>query len=664
MALDMNAPENPASWRSKPMGAGEPASLANQGSAQRDGSDYRPDIDGLRAIAVAVIVIFHTGVSPLRGGFIGVDIFFVISGFLITRLICQDIERGRFTISGFYERRLRRIFPALVVGVACVLLAAPFLLFPSELRTTALTGAAALASVANIYLLNSAGYFAADAETQPLLHLWSLGVEEQFYVFFPLALLLLMRRGRRAALWATIALAALSLALGIVSTYWDRDFAYYFPLTRAWELLFGALAFFLPAPRLPQVVREIAAFGALALLIACTIKFYPGMYFPGYLAVVPCLATAALISLGGNATSLTSRLLALRPIVFIGLISYSLYIWHWPIIVYYHLVRGAEIAAAEAVGLVAASVLAATLSWYFVERPFRVKTLLASRSSVFIGTGIAGLLLIGAAAGLMLQARAEAAAPDESTRLASYLAYDDAPVYRRGSCFLFSHVNTSNDLDRGKCLTPVAGKPNVLVVGDSHAAHLWSGIASALPDANVMQATSTGCKPVTDARGEKTCTRLFSQIFSSFLPQAKPDILVLSARWIESDIPDIVRTLNDLKGKAGRIVVFGPIVEYSSPLPRLLAQVKEGRDSSLLITARRSEQATTDQAFGAAVRSAGGTYVSAYRLLCATPTAACTTSLDGVPVQWDYGHLTKQGSAYLARLARQAGAFSMATVAK
>jgi peptidoglycan/LPS O-acetylase OafA/YrhL len=655
----MNAPENPAFWRSNATGTIEPNDLLRGEPDARAASGYRPDIDGLRAIAVAVIVIFHTGISPLRGGFIGVDIFFVISGFLITRLICQDIERGRFTIVGFYERRLRRIFPALAVGVVCVLAAAPLLLFPSELRTTALTGGAALLSAANLYLLNSAGYFAADAETQPLLHLWSLGVEEQFYLFFPLVLSLVMRGGRKAALWASAVLAMLSLALCIAYTFENRDFAYYFPLTRAWELLFGALAFFIPTPRSPQIIREIVAFGALALIIACAIRFHPGMYFPGYLAVIPCLAAAVLISIGRDGSSLASRVLALPPVIFIGLISYSLYIWHWPIIVYYHLLRGAEIDTIEGIGLVAASVLAATASWYLVERPFRLKTMLATRSSIFYGTGSAALLLTGVAAGLVFQARSEAAAPDEATRLASYLTYDDAPIYRRGTCFMFGHVDQVSDYQSGKCLTPAAGKPNILIIGDSHAAHLWSGISHALPQANVMQATSTGCKPVTEARGESICTRLFTQIFDSFLARNKPDILVLSARWIERDIPDVARTLRDLKTKAGRIVVFGPIVEYSTPLPRLLAQVQDGRDASLLVTARRRKQIRTDQELGAAVKAAGATYVSAYHLLCATPATPCTTVAQGAPVQWDYGHLTREGSIYLADLAKQAGAFPM-----
>jgi hypothetical protein len=198
-----------------------------------------------------------------------------------------------------------------------------------------------------------------------------------------------------------------------------------------------------------------------------------------------------------------------------------------------------------------------------------------------------------------------------------------------------------------------------LIVGDSHAAHLWSGINGALPQANVMQATSTGCKPVTGARGEKTCTRLFAQIFDSFLAETKPDILVLSARWTEGDIPDVVRTIGDLKANTGRIVVFGPIVEYSAPLPRLLAQVQDGRDPALLVAARRNEQMRTDGELGAAVEAAGATYVSAYHLLCPVQAAPCATMVDGVPLQWDYGHLTKEGSAYVADLAKKAGAFAM-----
>lgn len=257
---------------------------------------YRADIDGLRALAVATVVIFHAGVSPLRGGFIGVDIFFVISGYLITRQIRAEMEAGAFSILGFYERRVRRIAPALLFVIAATLAVAPFVLFPVELVTAGMTAIASLLSVANLYLLNSAGYFAADAGTQPLIHMWSLGVEEQFYLFFPLLLVAFGHRSRSAARWTTFALALVSLALCIVVTRYDRDFAYYFPLTRAWELLAGAALVFVAIPPMPAWLRNLAAIGALLLIAASAYKFYPQMAFPGFYALAPVLATVVLIS--------------------------------------------------------------------------------------------------------------------------------------------------------------------------------------------------------------------------------------------------------------------------------------------------------------------------------------------------------------------------------
>jgi len=224
-------------------------------------SAYRPDIDGLRAIAVSLVLIYHAGISPFRGGFIGVDVFFVISGFLITRLLRADLERGTFSISRFYERRIRRIFPALIAVVAATLCVAPFALFPVEVKTTALTAITALSSFSNLYLLNSAGYFAADVTSQPLIHTWSLGVEEQFYLAFPLLLALIGASRARTARWAIVALALASLIGGILLTRADRDIAFYFPLTRAWNFW---LAPFWPTAPFPGCR---ASCGSLACLL-------------------------------------------------------------------------------------------------------------------------------------------------------------------------------------------------------------------------------------------------------------------------------------------------------------------------------------------------------------------------------------------------------------
>ncbi|UVC08624.1 acyltransferase [Rhizobium sp. TH2] len=641
----------PALANPVPMGVAK----AGHGVAHADG--YRADIDGLRALAVAVVVIFHAGVSPLRGGFIGVDIFFVISGYLITRQISADLERGAFSILSFYERRVRRIVPALLFTIAVTLAIAPFVLFPTELMTSGMTAAASILSVANLYLLTSAGYFAADAGTQPLVHMWSLGVEEQFYLFFPLLLAAFGGRSRAAARWTTLLLAVTSFALCVVLTRYDRDFAYYFPLTRAWELLAGASLVFVTVPRLSAWMRNVAAAGALLLIAASALRFYPQMAFPGFYALAPCLAAMTLIAVGSQGGSAVTTGLSAGPLVWIGQISYSLYLVHWPILVFYRMARGVPIGTAEAWALVAASVAAAYVSWRFVERPFREKRFLATRPALFAGTGIAGAALVLIAA--LISFAPLPTSSSEANRLASFLTYDDADVYRKGRCFLFGHQNRLSDFNASECLQPVSGKPNILVVGDSHAADLWYGLKTEFPSANVMQATSTGCKPVLGTRGEKTCIDLMEMALGPFLQSARPDVIILSARWIDSDIPDVERTLKALAGKAGQVVVLGPIAEYAMPLPRLLAQVSSGRDPSLLVNARLPDQEKTDRHLGAALLASQADYVSIYRMLCATESASCQTIAGDVPIQWDYGHLTAQGSQLVARKLREGGVLTL-----
>jgi peptidoglycan/LPS O-acetylase OafA/YrhL len=620
-------------------------------------SAHRPDIDGLRAIAVSLVLIYHAGISPFRGGFIGVDVFFVISGFLITRLLRADLERGTFSISRFYERRIRRIFPALIAVVAATLSVAPFALFPVEMKTTSLTAITALSSFSNLYLLNSAGYFAADVTSQPLIHTWSLGVEEQFYLAFPLLLALIGASRARTARWSIVTLALASLIGGILLTRADRDIAFYFPLTRTWELLAGSLLAYGTIPRMPRFLREFGMFAALLLLLVSSVKFHPGLAFPGYFAVIPCAATVALIAIGGLGPSVVRDLLSSTPFVWVGKISYSLYLWHWPIFVYYQLVRGTALSAPEGLALILVSIFSAYLSWRYVEQPFRQRKILATRAALWQGAGAAYAVLIIASASLSYGAAH--LQKNDANRFASYLDYDDAPVYRRGVCFLIGHINHLSDFDRDTCLKPSPDKPNILLIGDSHAADLWSGLSAAMPQSNVMQATSSGCKPVISSKGERGCTDLMEMVFSDFLKKHRPNILILSARWIESDIADVVRSLEALHGQADRIVVFGPIVEYHKSLARLLGQVASGRDESLLVTARNTEQMKTDREMAAAVEATGGVYVSTYSLLCPSDGTACATQQNGIPLQWDYGHLTAEGSAFVATRAQTTGAFDV-----
>jgi peptidoglycan/LPS O-acetylase OafA/YrhL len=622
------------------------ASVASKGS-------YRGDIDGLRAVAVGLVLLYHTGVTPLRGGFIGVDIFFVISGYLITQLLRADLKAGSFRISSFYERRILRILPALFCVIAVTLAVAPLILFPVELRTSAETAISALASASNLYLLGSGGYFGADTLSQPLLHTWSLGVEEQFYLMFPLLMILLIRLPLRTARWILGFILLISLAAGVALAYINRDYAYYFPVTRAWELLTGAMVSFAPRMTFSRWTGEIAAACAFLLLLVCGLKFHSGLAFPGFYAVIPCLATAAIILFGRHDRPLLNMLLASRPFTWFGKISYSVYLWHWPILIYYQLAIGRLLNVKEAVILCIVIILIGALSWRYIEQPFRTRGIIKRRSQIWAGAFLGTILLCTAATTILILSVRQPSG--EGERLAAYLDYDEDPVYRRGTCFLFGHLDSVADFQSDTCLNASTTKPNVLIVGDSHAAHLWTGLNDAMKDMNVMQATATGCKPVLNTRGERGCIDLINNVFNDYLKRKPVDILILSARWIRQDIPDVSRTLEMLRGKVGKIIVFGPIVEYYHALPRLLGQSSWRRDTSLLLTGRNSEQRGIDDELEPAVAAAGASYISTYALLCPKDGGTCTTLTEGVPVQWDYGHLTAEGSMLVAERAVQTG---------
>lgn len=622
-------------------------------TAEKDG--YRADIDGLRAIAVGLVLLYHAGFSSVRGGFVGVDIFFVISGFLITRILLSDLQVGQFSIANFYERRIRRIVPALTVMLIIVLAVAPFVLFSSEMTKLSFAALAAVGSVSNLYLLSTAGYFAADSSMQPLVHTWSLGVEEQFYLLLPVILVAFGPNRLSAARWTIAGLTLISFIACVALTSVSRETAYYLPFTRAWEPLLGSFLAFARLPRMPRLLCESSALAGLVLILLSAMRFHSGLFFPGAYALVPCLGTALIILAGGGGKSLLTRALSVRPLVGVGQLSYSLYLWHWPIFVFYGLHTGTPRSLTETVGLIALCFGVATVSWRFVELPFRQKQILPSRGGLFAAAGAASFGLAICALGFVALSNRPSNPRSESERLAGFMDYDDEASYRRGTCFLIGDKQSSSDLKISECLTPSNYRSNVLLVGDSHAAHLWSGLSTNLQNSNVMQATASGCKPVLGTRGRAGCVELMHRIFEDFLTSQRPDTLILSGRWIADDIPALERTISALQGRAGRIVVFGPIVEYQQPLPRLLAQVSAGRPASLVDEARLQAGALADRKLAGAVEGAGATYVSVRNLLCSVSGASCTTVWNGTPVQFDYGHLTAEGSSLVMRRAIEAG---------
>jgi peptidoglycan/LPS O-acetylase OafA/YrhL len=355
-------------------------------------SHYRPDIDGLRAIAVLAVLFYHVG-GWLPGGYVGVDVFFVISGYLITSLIVREQEAGTFTLARFYGRRIRRIVPAAMCMVIATLAIGQLVLFPESLGDLAESAVAQQLCISNFYFWSKDGYFDGPAEFKPLLHTWSLGVEEQFYFLFPLLLVITRRWRLGVRLLLLVGLTLTSLLASDLQSQGQPAAAYYLLPSRGWEIVTGALLVFTPAIQVNSRQRAvIAACGLLSILVASCL-YDSHTAFPGLAAVLPCAGAAAFIYAGPETA--VSRVLASKPLVGIGLASYSLYLWHWPVLVFVRYLVGKNVSVIACVATMVITVPAAFLSWRFVEQPFRRKGFLTLRiQAVFATIAMASVLAL------------------------------------------------------------------------------------------------------------------------------------------------------------------------------------------------------------------------------------------------------------------------------
>ena len=621
---------------------------------------YREDIDWLRAIAVLAVVAFHFEAPAVFGGFVGVDIFFVISGYLITGIIQSEVKSGTFSFARFYERRVRRLLPALYAMVALTAIPSFHYLLTSERQEFFRSVAAVVTFTSNFFFWFQTGYFDHAAVEKPLLHTWSLAVEEQFYLALPLLLWALLRfaRGGRIALpYALGAMALASFALSVWLMRTDRSAnAFFMSPPRAWEFLIGGIVAIEGFPLLRNVLaRQVVRGIALVLIAIPVFSLRQGPGFPGFNALLPCIGAAALIWSGiGVPTLERSAYSPLNVVRFFGQISYSLYLWHWPLFTFARFSKNSLVLdPLDKIALFALTVAISYLSWRFVEQPFRSGTLAPTRRAAFRIAGLSTVVLLAGSAVGIVVSRTPSDADRVALQLESYNTYNYQPLYRFGSCF----VTVGGAFDDA-CLRVASGKTNVLLWGDSMAAHYFHGLSKTTdPQAvNMMQATQAQCMPTFNAaaQGNASC-RSFATQMEAFLADHKPDLVVLSADWLEYARPprfegmiaDVRQTISKLDGLGIAVVLLGPAVQFRTRLPSMLmrAQLRHvDADPSDFVL---PDIFILDQKMKAALPAHERfSYISVTDAIC--PARQCPLTIDGdIPLAWDYAHLTAEGSVYV-----------------
>jgi peptidoglycan/LPS O-acetylase OafA/YrhL len=621
---------------------------------------YREDIDWLRAIAVLAVVAFHFEAPAIFGGFVGVDIFFVISGYLITGIVVSELQGGTFSFARFYERRVRRLLPALYAMVALTALPTFHYLLTSERLEFFRSVAAVVTFTSNFFFWFQTGYFDHAAVEKPLLHTWSLAVEEQFYLVLPLLLWSLARfvRGGRFALpivLGALALASFGLSIWLMKTGGSAN-AFFMSPPRAWEFLLGGLVATPGLPVLRHSAAQLVARGIALVLIAIpTFSLRQGPGFPGVNALLPCIGAALFIWSGiGVPTQIRGRYSHHNIIRFFGQISYSLYLWHWPLFTFARFSKSSLVLdPLDKVALFALTTAISYLSWRFVEQPFRLRSLAPTRLAAFGVAGLATAVLLAGSVGGIIVSQTASETDRAALQLESYNSYDYQTPYRYGSCF-----SPVGDVFDDACLALSPGKSNVLLWGDSLAAHYFHGLATTTDPqtVNILQATKPVCMPTFQAASHSIAScRSFAVQMEAFFRDRKPDLVILSADWpedahppyLEGMIANLKQTISRLNASGIAVALLGPAVQFKSRLPPMLIRAHLRNIDPLADDFVLPDIFVLDQKMKAALPAHDGfSYISVLDAVC--PARQCPLTLDGgIPLAWDHAHLTAQGSVYV-----------------
>lgn len=644
-----------------------PEKTAGASTAAGARFEFRPDIEGLRAVAILLVVGAHAGIPWLSGGFVGVDVFFVLSGYLISGLLLAELRTtGTIGLAAFYARRLRRLLPLLLTTIIVTSVAAALLLSPGEQVTQSWSAAAASVWLSNLdFALARLDYFGPEAGTNLFLHTWSLGVEEQFYLLWPAFILFLAGAWRwqggklstHRLGWGIVAALVLTLALSIFLTYTKPSWGFYLLPSRIWQFALGALALMASqrwsasGALSPAAANAAGAFGMLMILGAALILDKQTPY-PGLWALLPSLGTAALLIAGSVAHSKLHAAIATRPFLFFGRISYAWYLWHWPV-----LLLGATLVSKPSptwiAGLVALSLLLAWISHHLIEKPLRHGLRSATSSVVIAVSLLATALAVMAANAWRAEARERALTPPHDRLIA---VRSDLPLIYQAGCDDWFHSSTLNLCREGE----ESAQRRLLIIGDSIGLQWYSAIAPYFTQQGwlVLTLTKSAC-PMVDVsyfyerigREYVECSQWREQVLAA-VAQLKPELVIAgssssypftASQWIEGSR----RVFQRLLEGGAHLVVLGPTAGLGVDGPTCLSRQYWRSETGLPrpdCTRLLDENATEHESLSylqAAARGLGGVTVSVLdpnQWIC--PAGLCSAEIDGQIVYRDSGHLS------------------------
>ena len=640
---------------------------------------YRADIDGLRAIAVMSVVLNHAGISLFSGGFIGVDIFFVISGYLITTILIREVDAHEFSIARFYERRIRRIYPALFTTLFFTLIATLILYDAQSLMAFSKSIITTTFFFSNVHFWTEAGYFEGEAQLKPLLHTWSLAVEEQYYIFFPLLVMFIGRYFRPKISHILTGIALISFGWNIYELQNDPSGAFYFAHLRAWELLIGSVLALNPISiNTKPIIRNILSLIGLGMITAPIFLYSDNTIFPGFAAAIPAFGTALIIYSGIKDPTFIHKLLSLSPLVFVGQISYSLYLWHWPLTKFTTYYAIEKLTRPERILLLIVIFIISTLSWHFIEKPFRTKTLHIKRNNIFLYA--ASIMTVTAVIGFFIYAN-KGFPNQENEDQVSYK--DQAEKY--SGCDFGNAVNSG--LLKFCPLGTTTQDASFLLWGDSHAGAQAEAIqiSASQKGAAGLLTYDSGCPPLLGIKTDKNkgCVDFNNRVMEHIENHPELNTILLAGRWaffaegigykenkkieLEDTLSEpfrgstnatlfqtgLNRTVEKLLALDRKVIIISQVPEINHDVPSAfyIAQ-RTGRDVNKIISPSLDEYLSRNKKVFLAINSIQENnniqVIDPWKALCNEQ--QCSVVIDETSLYMDANHLSFFGAEYISHI--------------